>query len=504
MIAVPVLLGLSMLAHGLSMLAQAPPLENCGALAEGALDCWLSEGLARAIDAKSETDATRKKTLLTEAAFAFEQALILEPETGAALNNLAQVYADLGRDAEAERLFEKAVHLDILQLEAVSQRTPVLRSFYHRNYGDFLIRKGEWERAAVQYRQAVKEEPRDRQAHESLVNALVQHQPEALPEYLSFLIERGQVVWAEEVALDRLREAASEEYLTLLVAARAEQAPSPEQLLPEPVADVLRGLIGPSEVNESAREILLLGRGEDFDPASYAWWAERSQSLSGSGLRPRQAFRSLIRTFGEAQRQEERFDQARDYLRLGVLLSRDEPDLLAFRRMLDLPSAAKDVETIDRLAEWNEKLLRGSRVPQDDLYLYRHDLGLHYAFLGEWDRERSPLSAAYQLERATALTNTQSPPVVGRPGGDPPFDARIYARLMERYVDADRPAEAEQAWQELADAYRARGMEAEADLLLAVFKPKIRRPPERQRAVLDDPLGNLQDFTTEPLEPPDD
>jgi tetratricopeptide (TPR) repeat protein len=450
---------------------------------EGEVDCRISRGLESAVAAELETDTVRKNAFLGDAASDFQEALKLEPDMGAALNNLAQVLADLGRDAEAEPLFKRAI----------ASEDP-LRPFYRRNYGDFLASRGRWESAVDQYRAVLEEQPTDRQAHDSLVDLLSRHRPDAIPGYLRVLLDRRQVVWASEVALSRLREEPTEEYLSLLAEAQAGQATPPEQLLPREVVEVLEALARDRQVGEGARELLALNEGGDFDPAGYTWWAERPD--------PRRAFRSLARSFGDSQRQAGRVASAGSYYRLAVLLTREEPDLVSFRRMLDLPSATEDPETVNQLAVWNEQSLRKSRPERAEVYRYRHDLGLHYAALGRSGDCRCPTSGIYQLERAVQLGD-----VAGPPDGDPPFDARVYIRLAELYLGAGRPEAAAQALRSLAGAYSDQGMGAEAGIagLAVPAEPAADTGSDLTRStngVSGDPLVPLRDFTTEPPRPP--
>lgn len=459
---------------------------------EPELICWFDLGLKLQESSDIANSPEEKKALLEDAAAAYDRALALDPTRGAVLNNLARVFTGLGRDTEAEGLFE----------HAVAQEEDSRQPFYRRNFGAFLAHRGDWERAAAQYRKALEESPEDVHAHEGLTAILTQHRPDALPEYLRFLISRGQVLWAEEIDLIRLQERATEENLSLLVEALAQRFPSPEELLPERAAQILQTLASQPAVGEGAREILLLRQGEDFNPASYQWWAERGQGKEGSVPSPRQAFRGLIRSFGDAQRRADRPDQARDYFQLAVTLTSDEPDLLSFRRMIELPSTTEDIETIERLADQNEERLRKKQAGTPaERYLYRHDLGLFYAFRQRWSGGPGQVLGIDQLEEAVAFDKTL---VVGLPGGEPPFDARIYNHLVEGYVATDRQKEATRVWLGLADAYRKRGMDAEADILLAVFPAERNRSDkERKRDVFDDPPVLLRDFTTEPPEPPE-
>src|SRR5215210_6837061 len=179
--------------------------EACSGGGEEELACWFNRGL----DLQKQADAAEEKTpLLEEAASAYERALTIDPNRGTVLNNLAGVYDELGRDSEAEDLFERAVF-----------QADKLQAFYRCNFGDFLVARGDSERAVGEYRKALEEVPDFFRAHEALTAILAQHSPKALPEYLRFLIDRKQVLWAEEIARAKLEEAASEEYLSLLVEA---------------------------------------------------------------------------------------------------------------------------------------------------------------------------------------------------------------------------------------------------------------------------------------------
>jgi tetratricopeptide (TPR) repeat protein len=477
MTAVPILLGFW-------MLAQAPLAESCAG--EGAVDCWLAAGLTRVFASKVEVDPARRQTLLNEAAQAFEQALALDPVGGAALNNLAQVDADLGRDSDAEPLFERAVALD-----------DPLRPFYRRNFGDFLAARGQWDRAISQYRATLEEQISDLQAHESLTAILSQHRPESIPDYLRFLLDRGQVIWAEEVALSRLQAAPTEEYLSFLAQARAEQGTPPDELLPEAVVDILKTLIDQPRIGEGAKELLLLREGGDFEPSSFSWWADRGGAKGAAGPSPRQAFRSLARSFGDSQRQAGRAASARDYYQLAVLLAPEEPDLVSFRRMLELPSATEDVQTIDRLADLTERNVWNG-TSRTEVYRYRHDLGLHYAGLQRWMRCLCPTSAIFQLEKAVRLVD-----VTGPPGSDPPFDPRIYFELAWGYLATDRASEASAVLHDVAEIFEDRG-EPAGHILSTVTPAGPDRASDSDFGQPNEPIFEpmLRDFTTPPPRPP--
>jgi len=470
--------------------------ELAGAKGEGELEVRFYLGLSRQQQAQVETDDAIRRSHLAEAALEYERALEIDPNRGSVLNNLAQVYANLGRDSDAEPLFERSVTLEV-----------PLRPFFHRNFGDFLTRRGDWKRAAENYRQTLEERPDDRQAQTSLVEILSQHHPEALPEYLWFLIGKGQMLEAEDEALNRLEmsnapQSQGEEYLAILVAALAQQSYLPEEFSSSHAAHVLGSLSGQSDIGEGAREVLAVHESTNFDPGKYSWWAERGRPIAATRHEPspREAFRHLLRSLGDALHTKGRNDAARSYFRLAILLTQDEPDLLTFRKLVNLPSSQGDVAAIDRLVDGNEKLILNASPKQADLSLYRHDLGLFYGFLKHW-RGEGPASGIYQLSEATHMGGVGPP---DGPPDTPTFDARIYTRLAAGYTDTGEPERARRVLFDLVAAYRSHGMNAEADAMLAMLNSgrSRYRPLDRRREPFDDPPFSLRDFTTQPPGPP--
>jgi tetratricopeptide (TPR) repeat protein len=468
---------------GLLLPLRAGLSQDCAGSGEEKLTCWFHQGLDLQSQA-GEGIESPKSALLQSAALAYEQALALDPNRGATLNNLAQVYAGLGRDADAERLFVRAVAL----------KDP-LRPFYHRNFGDFLVHRGDWQRAAKSYRATLEENPGDRQAHTSLVEILSQHSPQAVPETISFLIRKGQVLPAEEEALNRLEMGNATqgvEYLTILVSSLAEQSYLPEEFASSRAAQVLKSISDQAEIGEGAREVLRVNEGQDLRPGSYSWWAKPPI--------PRREFRHLLRSLAESQSKAAHYDLARSYLRLSVDLTQAEPDLAASWMLVNLPTAGEDVAAIDAMVERNERLLPRSPATQAEVRLYRHDLGLYYGFLKHW-QGAGPSSGIYQLSKAIHAGGVD--PLSGPPN-TPVFDARLYTRLSAGYTETGKPDRARRTLFELAEAFRSHGMDREADALLAMLGGghNRHRPPDRRRETFDDPALSLRDFTTERPGPP--
>jgi len=170
---------------------------------------------------------------------------------------------------------------------------------------------------------------------------------------------------------------------------------------------------------------------------------------------------------------------------LAVNLTREEPDLEAFSLLVNLSLVGDNLPAVHDLAESNEA--GTGSAPPDDVYFYRHDLGLVYAFFGHWGDGRSPASAIYQLSRSSRIASAGG---VGPPDGPPDkptFDARIYSSLAEGYVAVEKPEKATDTLYALVDAYRAQKLDAEAAALEAMLGR--RRPhPARPEAFDDPPL----------------
>ena len=83
----------------------------------------------------------------------FRRTLELDPDSPDAHDGLARVLADRGADADAIRHFQIACAKD--QLEPI----------FPRNFGNFFARRQQFERAIVQYAEALRRRPRDAQVH---------------------------------------------------------------------------------------------------------------------------------------------------------------------------------------------------------------------------------------------------------------------------------------------------------------------------------------------------
>jgi Tfp pilus assembly protein PilF len=448
------------------------------------------------------TDTEQRDSLLAEAARRYERALAFEPRSGPALNNLAEVYGRLGRDREAERFHASAAATDDL-----------LRPLYRRNFGDFLAARGEWRRAAEQYRLTLAEEPNDEPAHEALSKILRAREAAALPAYLWFLVEHGQARSAEKTAADALPEATNADtaraLLVVLAAALAEQSYPPERFGEERPAteEALRAAVERADVGEGARDLRDLHAGQDLAPEHYRWWLAAEIATAGAagpaaaaGQPPREVFRSLARSLAERELLAESLARAEDHFALAVYFDPRTPDLLAVRGLARVAARTGESQRLDEAAAHTEKLLSGV-PPTADAYGYRHDLGILYSWLKQWGSERDATasSALFQLSRAATLADSDEDAASG-------LDARVYSYLVEGYVATGGDALANTAWLRLADAYRRHNHAAEADNLLAVYDPGSHRWPRalrrsERRQVFDDPPFLPSPRTDDPKPP---
>jgi tetratricopeptide (TPR) repeat protein len=340
-----------------------------------------------------------------EAASWYQGMLKLRPDSGAALNNLAQVYSELGQKEEAAKLLGKAVDLRDSR-----------QAFYTLNLADLLSSTGDPKRAIDYYKRVVKENPEDTRAHLSLVKAYVAlNTPDLLP-YLWELVEKGLVVRAQESALSALptvkwpaRE--KEELLTIVAVSLGRQFYDPSQFQKTEAASSLAKLAQDEAVGGGAAEILNLHQLRGPDPSAFPWWARRGDPYQEPprGVWPRDGFQVLIRSLGAWHQQAGNPRQAEVYYFLAAGLDPQQPDPEAVLQLADLYSAARDLRRLEAMTEQyagalflGKKLAyRGSHL--EKIYKYHCALGVVYAHLGRWGNSATPTSAIFQLEHARSI-----------------------------------------------------------------------------------------------------
>ncbi len=338
-------------------------------------------GLTRQLQAADTDEANQKRLLLEDAASFYRSALELRPEHAAILNNFARAQADLGRHQEAETLYEKTVSLP-------SARLP----FYLSNFAKFLVKRGspeDLEEAERLYRQALVADPYNLEAHRGLYELLTEHRSEGLPDYVAFLIDRGRVLWAKEIALERLASSGTAEdrqtYLALLAVCLSKLESARESFAGSDDETALQDLLDDPVVGAGASELIQLFEGVDPRPESYRWWGEHGEppDLEGALPSPRQAFRRLLRSFADTSRAAGDVEPALDYLRAAVELTDEEPDLLSFARLVGPLNDLGRQNEIDALRSRYDELLSNpepSRVVPEPpaLDAYRRAVGAAY------------------------------------------------------------------------------------------------------------------------------
>jgi tetratricopeptide (TPR) repeat protein len=340
-----------------------------------------------------------------EAAGWYRRMLDLRPDSGAALNNLAQVYSELGQKEEAAKLLENAVALRDSR-----------EAFYSLNLADLLSSTGDPKRAIDYYKRALKEYPEDTRAHLSLVKAYVAlNTPDLLP-YLWALVEKGLVMRAQESALSALpavkwRAREKEELLAVVVVSLGKQFYDPSQFPKTEAASSLAKLARDEAVGGGAAEILNLHQLRGPNPSAFPWWARRGDPYQEPprGVWPRDGFRMLIRSLGAWHQQAGNARQAEAYYLLAVGLVPEQPDPEAVLQLADLYSAGKDLLRLEAMTEQYATALflgkklayRGSHL--EKIYKYHRALGVVYAHLGRWGSGATPTSAIFQLEHAQSI-----------------------------------------------------------------------------------------------------
>ncbi|MBX2819678.1 MAG: tetratricopeptide repeat protein, partial [Rhodothermaceae bacterium] len=284
---------------------------------------------------------------LSEAAGHYESYLRLRPKTGSALNNLAQIYTQLGREGEASELFARAVALEDKMV-----------GFYAFNYAEFLKDRRAWGESANYYKKALEENPDHPEAREGLLEAYQRIDQGRLITFIWDQIDEGRDVWATTASLQALANLPAEdvrpqisqqkEELLSCVAvgmSRANYGPASKSKSGGKQAEVFRTLeklAGDADIGPGVKEIL-----SAFDAPSspelsaQSWWADKGDRYGDpdDGWWPRDAYRMLLRSVGDWHQRRNDDKSAEAYYLQAIHLtdnSDKEPDLQAIVQLADL------------------------------------------------------------------------------------------------------------------------------------------------------------------------
>ncbi len=416
-------------------------------------------GLTRHQQAIAEAEAAQSDSLLSQAETYYRKALELRPDSGSIMNNLSQLYLRRGKHAEAENLLNRA-----LALKGTRQ------AFYTQNYASLLVAQGNWKAAEDNYLLTLKSQPKNLDAHRGLVNLYLEFDRDRLAKYLWDLLDRGELLRAQDSALEALISPDwdakdKQELLSIAVASLSKQYYDPSQFLETQTARSLSRFAGDAHIGEGIREIRRLHRASGLEPDRFTWWAGRGgiRHDPKRGLWPRDAFRSLIRTLGNWYQKQQRNETAEAYYVLSVRLFPGEVDPQASLLLADLYAGSGRLHALKKFLErYAPQLFYGKgeayRTSQvERIYMYHRTLGIMYGYIGQWGNSGQPASAIFQLEHALELA-----PQIGVD-----VEPRVIELLATGYEKTNQPASSIRLRLDAARAYLAGNDPGSARVILA-------------------------------------
>lgn len=380
-----------------------------------------------------QQEAGGDRLLLREAERYYTAALELRPEWGPALNNLAELRTAVGDTAGARELLARAVRAEGGD-----------KSLYAKNYGELLVKTRQPGEAIAYYEAAVEAEPRDVESQRQLLDLLIEHEPDRVGGHLWDLIDARQVTLATQSAFGALEgrdwgRSAKEELIAVIAAGLGGQV-RPQDTFAEGAAERLSALSEDPDIGRAASELIQLYEGEDLEPERYEWWAERGDITfePQRGEWPRDAFRGLIRAFGDEARRDGATARAESYYRLAAQLTPREPDPDAFLRLIDLYAQVGDTAAMESVAEsYVPRLFFGKQQEYStshyaSIYRYHRALGVIYTYLEQWGDRGTITSTIFQLEHALQAAQIHN----DRGAGASPIvvDERLVEMLARAYA----------------------------------------------------------------------
>lgn len=440
------------------------------AAAESRFEWAFYAGAASQLAAEA-APASERAAWLEKAEAAYAQAAELRPTSSALAYNRAEVLAQLGRAAEASVGFERALVL------AREQRDPKL-GFYRLGFAEQLAERDP-ERALREVESLLAEAPGDVRAEALRERLYLARAPEKALALGARALAAGDLAAAERTALALLVGPAADpsarrDAQRLLAAAWARSGSLLEAARSDAAKSALRGA-SDTEFGRCAQELL-----SSFAsvPESFPCWAAdraKSQSLGRPG-------RDVLRELLMAQASEwvrapgVDSERARTLLSAAIPLGAEGPDPEAFLALANLLANTRQRDALLSLmkryegplfTEKSAAIARGDHALEFRMHIA---LGLSYAELGVWERDRESESqfqnAFFQLEAAQRAAQRFN----ARPGlapedrlASPPAAVE---RLARAYAERGNAAEALRVRLEGAEALRAAGRRADARYLL--------------------------------------
>jgi tetratricopeptide (TPR) repeat protein len=326
--------------------------------------------------AAKESDPTRSAKL-TRARDLYLEVIKAQPDRGAALLNLAEVYAELGKSTEARAMFERS-------LAAGGAKSP----WYLASYGRFLVRIGDLSTAATYIKAAITADPQLLSAQTANFELITARDGEAAA--VAFLCtlrkERGPIagrIASGAIADSSLSDDCKLSLVQLIVETLTEQSYLPSAFAGSDIGRDLAGRLADPIVGEAIRELFALHSGAETK-TSFSWWLTTSVRSGCTGSSAAELFNALAVSLGDRLKRSGDFAGSERYYRL-ALVQGDRVNLLALTRLEELYTMTRDLRALDSTAQRYEPFVgTDQRLPRSaaslhDLHNYYRELGTLYA-----------------------------------------------------------------------------------------------------------------------------
>ena len=417
-------------------------------------------------------EGDRRQGLLHRSARLYDAYLEARPDSGAATNNLAKVYAALGWNDTAAELFEQAL-----------AKEDDKQGLYLKNYAQFLDDAGEWEEATELWSRIVQEQPLSPALQKSMVERFGEAGIEQLAGYLWELLEAGYARQAARSALDALADGGGKardriELLTIVSVALSRIHYEPAEFTELELAGRLTELGSDPDIGRGALDIEMLHDVEALDPRRYGWWAEKTDEYEDPprGVWPADGFRALVRSLGSRYKQIGEPGRAESYYRLAADLRPYDVDPGAIRDLTQLYIEENQLPKVNLLAEeYEDRLFRGkggayrkSRLRK--IFEYHRTLGVLYATIGRWGDSSQVDSAIFQLEHAQDKSREVEERTESAVPENYRFSPDMVNMLATGYVATEQPLKSYQLRVDEAERFQKQGDEEAVRKVLEPIK----------------------------------
>ncbi|MEZ4699177.1 MAG: tetratricopeptide repeat protein [Rhodothermales bacterium] len=462
----------------------------------------------RALKAQSAGDVARAVTH-------YERYLVLQPNSGSALNNLAQLYLDTGRPADAEARYKEAIALD-----------DDYRGFYALNLANLLRDQGRPKEAARYYQLALDERPDMPEAIEGLNAVYAEADVPALITHIWRQIDNRREIGAALAALQTLTRLYSPgatdpamlrqkaELLTCVVVSLSRARLGPPLLDEQTdrpadqreIARLLRGLADDGDVGAGVREVIdAFTALPELDASNTSWWADKGDPDMDpkEGWWPRDGYRILLRGLGDWHRHLGDDASAETFYLYALQLTQQtdrEPDLEALVNLSELYVEQGQIDRVRQMTEqYGVRLFqgKGAAYKKSDyrkIYAYHRTLGILYATIGVWGDNNTVASAIFQLEHALDVRVEYNERIARRDAlPRVSLDARLVTFLAQGYEELGNPGRANATRLRYAEQMEEEGDRAGAVRLLRAIDQTALNPRQtRQYAALRNRLTQNQ------------